>query len=125
MAAGVFNTMRLGGEAVAVAVLGSLLTAVTQAHLADAVGSERARAVTARLLQGDMPGAVAAGGGPADGLREVASTAYTAALHSGMWGIAIVAALGAVLVGLLARDRATADVVGARRAAELAGSSAP
>ncbi|WP_246257098.1 MFS transporter [Amycolatopsis anabasis] len=105
MAAGVFNTMRLGGESVAIAVLGSLLTAVTQSQLTDSLGRDTAGAVTARVLQGDMGGAVAAGPGPAASLRATAASAYTDALHAGMWTIAALSILGAALVGLLTRER--------------------
>lgn len=105
MAAGVFNTMRLSGEAVAIAALGSLLTAVTQSRLADAFGPDTASTVTARLLQGDMPGAAAAGNGPTESVRATAAAAYTAALHTGLWAIAAMSVLGAVIVGLLARNR--------------------
>ncbi|WP_163570398.1 MFS transporter [Fodinicola feengrottensis] len=105
MAAGVFNTMRLGGEAVAIAVLGSLLAGVTQARLTGSLGADRASAVTARLLQGDMSGTLAAGGEPAAQLRVIASNAYTDALHTGMWTIAATAALGAAIVAVLVRKR--------------------
>ena len=108
MAAGVFNTMRLGGESIAIAVLGSLLAAVTQAHLTDSLGSGTASGVTAKLLQGDMPGAVAAGTGPAESLRTTAAAAYTDALHTGLWTIAVVSLLGAIMVGALARPRTDA-----------------
>ncbi|MEC3977378.1 MFS transporter [Amycolatopsis sp. H20-H5] len=105
MAAGVFNTMRLGGESVSIAILGSLLTAVTQSHLTGALGAGEASAVTAQMLQGDMASAVAAGTGPAESLRRTAAEAYTEAMHVGLWAIAAISVLGAVMVGLLARDR--------------------
>jgi len=108
MAAGVFNTMRLGGESIAIAILGSLLTAVTQARLAGPLGDDVAGAVTAALLQGDMAGAVAAGPGPAPALRAAAEAAYTDALHAGMASIAVVALLGALMVGLLTKERGAA-----------------
>ncbi|WP_326568614.1 MFS transporter [Amycolatopsis rhabdoformis] len=103
MAAGVFNTMRLGGESISIAVLGSLLTAVTQSKLTDSLGADKAGPVTAKLLQGDMAGAVGAGA-----VRDVAADAYTSALHTGLWTIAVVSVLGAIMVGLLARERRTA-----------------
>lgn len=120
MAAGVFNTMRLGGESIAIAILGSLLTAVTQARLAGSMGDGVASAVTASLLQGDMPGAVAAGRGPAPVVRAAAETAYTDALHVGMWSIAAVALLGAVVVGALTKDREPAPARPAEEAASTA-----
>ncbi|MGW7536688.1 MFS transporter [Amycolatopsis sp. NPDC054798] len=95
MAAGVFNTMRLGGESVSIAVLGSLLAAVTQSRLTSELGPARAGAVTAKLLQGERTGG------------EVAASAYTSALHVGLWTIAAVSTLGAIAVGLLTREGET------------------
>ncbi len=120
MAAGVFNTMRLGGESVAIAVLGSLLTAVTQAKLGDTLSEEKAGPVTAKLLQGDMTGAVDAAG---PGARDAATAAYTGALHIGLWTIAAVSLLGAITVGLLAREPRTTDRE-PDEAAELTGQTA-
>lgn len=107
MAAGVFNTMRLGGESMSIAVLGALLAAVTQSRLMDSFGSDSASAIAAKLLQGDMTGAVAAApAGTSEALvRETASAAYTGALQVGLWAIAVVSLLGAVAVGILAKER--------------------
>lgn len=102
MAAGVFNTMRLTGEAIAIAALGAVLTAVTQARLTDSVGTGQASDITAKLLQGDMNGAVPGG---EDAARTTAATAYTDALHVGLWAIAALSLLGVIVVGLLARER--------------------
>ncbi len=115
MAAGVFNTMRLGGESVAVAVLGSLLTAITLAHLTSGLGAATARSVTTQVLQGNMPGDATGA------VRALAASAYTDALHVGLWTIAAISALGAVMVGVLAREGKAVreqDVVGARSEAE-------
>jgi len=54
MAAGVFNTMRLTSESVAVTVLGVLLATITQARLAATYGADTADDVTAQLLQGEI-----------------------------------------------------------------------
>ncbi|WP_406641406.1 MFS transporter [Amycolatopsis sp. WGS_07] len=96
MAAGVFNTMRLGGESVSIAVLGSLLAAVTQSRLGSGMGPDQAGAITAKLLQGERTGG------------EPAAAAYTSALHVGLWTIAAVSTLGAIAVGLLTREGETA-----------------
>lgn len=96
MAAGIFNTMRLTGEAIAIAALGAVLTAVTQTRLAETLGADRASHLTGKLLQGDMP---------ADAPGELAADAYTAAMHAGLWAIAGLSVLGALVVGLLAGDR--------------------
>ncbi|MFC3995908.1 MFS transporter [Nocardiopsis sediminis] len=109
MAAGIFNTMRLAGEAIAVALLGSLLAAITQSRLAETAG-DAAQGSTARLLQGDMDGAVAAV--PAalrEGFTTVAGAAYTDALHVGLWALAALSLVGAVAVGALMGGAPPAD----------------
>ncbi|GAA4973543.1 MFS transporter [Pseudonocardia tropica] len=100
MAAGVFNTMRLGGEAISIAVLGSVLAAVSGSRLREAVGPASA-GVTDRLLQGEMPADAGAA------VRVAAAGAYTDALHTGLWAIAAVSVLGGIAVGLLGRPRTT------------------
>ncbi|MDT7620109.1 MAG: hypothetical protein QOF99_1010 [Pseudonocardiales bacterium] len=99
MAAGVFNTARLTGEAVAIAAVGAVLAAVTQSHLAGTVGVSSAAPATARLLQGDMNGALGVLGSP--DLRAAAGASYTAAMHVAFWALAALMALGAVAVGML------------------------
>lgn len=99
MAAGIFNTARLTGEAVAIAGLGATLTAVTQARLAGSVTSDTASSATGRLLQGDMPGALQALGTPT--LQGLAASSYTDAMHVAFWALAALMVLGAVIVGVL------------------------
>jgi MFS family permease len=109
MASGVFNTVRLTGESIAIAVLGALLAAVTEARLTGTLGGDTAHAVTAQLLQGDMTAAVRAvpgtsAGGAASAAAAAAGGAYTSALRVGLWGIAGLSALGGIAAGLLARE---------------------
>jgi MFS family permease len=99
MAAGVFNTARLTGEAVAIAVVGAILAAVTQSDLAATVGASSATSATSRLLQGDMDGALAVLG--SSDLRAVAADSYTEAMHVAFWALAALMVLGAVAVGVL------------------------
>jgi MFS family permease len=101
MAAGLFNTARLTGEAVAVAVTGAVLAAVTRADLAARVDGGRAAGATGRLLQGDMAGALRGLGRP--DLRAVAGAAYTDAMHVALWAIAGLMVLGALAVAWLTR----------------------
>jgi hypothetical protein len=61
MAAGVFSTMRLGGEAVAIAVLGSLLTMATRSGLAEPF--DRRGTGARRWLDRRVPARRTAGGG--------------------------------------------------------------
>ncbi|RCV48317.1 MFS transporter [Marinitenerispora sediminis] len=118
MAAGMFNTMRLTGEAVAIALLGALLAAVTQSRLTETMGSG-AQAATARLLQGDMAGAVSAApaGSAPEALVQAAGAAYTDALHIGLWAIAVLSLLGAIAVGALMGGRPAAGAEAADGAA--------
>lgn len=108
MAAGVFNTMRLTGEVVAISVLGALLAAVTQGRVAEVVGSDSAAGVTGGLLEGDMNAAVAASPVNADIVRAAGADAFTDALHVGLWAIAALSLIGAIAVGLLSRGGTTA-----------------
>lgn len=113
MAAGVFNTMRLTGESVSIAVLGALLTAVTQADLAGTFGTTTAGNVAAQALQGNMNGAItAATTDPARvaAVRTATADAYTNAMHVGLWAIAALSVVGGILVGILARGAAPAPV---------------
>jgi MFS family permease len=122
MAAGVFNTMRLGGEAVTVAVLGALVTATTHDRLTGTFDEATAERLTAKLVQGDLAGAVAVDPAAGNTIRTVGAAAFTAALHVGLFTIVAVSLLGTVGVALLVRrgDRpATArtpvEPVGAHR----------
>ncbi|MEV4254311.1 MFS transporter, partial [Spirillospora sp. NPDC049652] len=100
MAAGVFNTARISGEVVAVAVLGALLTTFTRAGLAGRYGESAASAATSRLLQGDgtPPRGVAA-----SGYAEAATHAYASALHDALWALSGLTLVGALVVARLLR----------------------
>ncbi|WP_424217233.1 MFS transporter (plasmid) [Streptomyces sp. BI20] len=84
MAAGFLNTLRIGSEAVVIAVYGAVLVSL----IAGRVGSHEAAA------------RVAAGAGPAGGPP---AAAFTEALRYGLYGTAALCALGAVAVGLALR----------------------
>ncbi len=95
MAAGLFNTVRLGSEAVAVACLGSLLVTLTRAELAAALPGTAPGSLDLaanQVTQGDVAAASAtAGGAPI----ELLGLAHTSSLHTVLW---VLAALSAVLV---------------------------
>ncbi|MCP2341908.1 MFS transporter [Actinomadura rupiterrae] len=101
MAAGVFNTARITGEVVAVAVLGALLTTLTRADLASRYGAGIASDATSRLLQGDMTPPRGTGGGP--GYASAATHAYASALHDVLWALSALSLVGAVVVARLLR----------------------
>ncbi|MGD0556373.1 MAG: MFS transporter [Streptosporangiaceae bacterium] len=92
MAAGMFNTTRIGGETAAIAVIGSILVSVTAGRLG---GASR---VANQLNQGS----------PARGAAEAA--AYTGALHTVAAVLVAVCVAAAVSAAVLLRDdrRATA-----------------
>lgn len=92
MAAGMFNTTRIGGETVAIAVVGSLLVSFTASRLGDGGAADL-------LNQGDLAGAVARGV-PA----RTAEAAYTGAVHAVCWVLAALCALAAPAVAALLRE---------------------
>ncbi|OLT12053.1 hypothetical protein BJF78_25155 [Pseudonocardia sp. CNS-139] len=102
MAAGLFNTVRLGSEAVAVACMGSLLVSLTRAGLGSelpGVAPEALGTAANQVTQGDLAAAAAtAGGAPAEVLQAV----HTASLQGVLWVLAgLSAVLVPVIVGLL------------------------
>lgn len=109
MAAGLFNTARITGEVVAIAVLGAVLSALTQASLTGPYGEARAARATSRLLQGDITGAVPAGAGPLEFAR-LASAGYADALHTALWLLTLLSLAGALAVGLLMSVREPARI---------------
>ncbi|EWC63984.1 major facilitator superfamily MFS_1 [Actinokineospora spheciospongiae] len=112
MAAGMFNTMRLTGEAVAIAGMGSLLVSLTQGRLADGIaahpGTGEVGEIANDLAQGKL-GEVAATVPEAarGGFVDFAATAYTGAFHTVLWILAAVCAVGAPVIVLMLRERAT------------------
>jgi hypothetical protein len=111
MAAGMFNTTRLAGEVVAIAGMGSLLVGFTQSRLAGGIGftgpgAADPHAVANQIASGDL---AAAGASAPQEIRraflDFAASAYTGALHSALWILVAVCAVGAPLIGWLLRDR--------------------
>ncbi|MFF7095594.1 hypothetical protein ACFY9A_24830 [Streptomyces rubradiris] len=81
MATGFLNTMRIGSEAIVIAVYGAVLVSLIETR----VGS---RELAAKVAAGDL-----SGGGSA-----VRAAAFTHALHLALYGTAAVCAIGAVAV---------------------------
>ncbi|CAL9325052.1 MFS transporter [Streptomyces sp. SudanB182_2057] len=81
MAAGFLNTMRIGSEAIVIAVYGAVLVSLVETR----VGS---RELAAKVAAGDL-----SGGGSA-----VRADAFTHALHLALYGTAAVSAIGAVAI---------------------------
>ncbi|MGW2701228.1 MFS transporter [Streptomyces sp. NPDC001340] len=121
MAAGLFNTMRLTGEAVAIAGMGSVLVSLTRHNLGHPAGWKGSTGDLAnRVVQGEV-GTVARQV-PATGragFTAFVSDSYTSALHTVLWLLAAVCAVGApVIIRMLwpapARRAAEAEGQGAR-----------
>jgi len=108
MAAGMFNTMRLGGEAIAIAVAGTLLVTWTRVDLGNrlsAFGGPYAHhpATLASLLnQGQLAGPTASvPRASQQAFRQIATHAYTSGLHDVMWTMACFCAAATVLVAVV------------------------
>ncbi|MDI5963304.1 MFS transporter [Streptomyces sp. SL13] len=125
MAAGMFNTMRLTGEAIGIAVVGALMVSFTRSRLGSqlntftgAYGHQPGRLANT-LNQGRLADAQATVPQSArSAFHSVATHAYTGGLHTSMWVMAIFCAAATVLVA----------VVGARSAhpaPQSAGDAAP
>lgn len=125
MAAGMFNTMRLAGEAVGIAVVGALLVNSTRSHLGNQLNAfsgpygHHPAALAAALNQGQLAAPQATVPQPAQAaFHHVAASAYTSGLHTALWIMAGCCAAATVLVAVVgARTRtaqATLPVAGAR-----------
>lgn len=116
MAAGMFNTMRLAGEVVAIAAMGSLLVSFTHDSLTGKIsrfsGSYRGTAsgLANDLVQGHLSGST--GTVPAGPLRTAftafAADGYTSALHTALWLLTAICAVGAAGIALLLKNRDSA-----------------
>lgn len=93
-AAGMFNTFRLGGEAVMIPTMGALI-----ASAFPSIDGGRPSAIS-DLIQGDMTRAIA----NLDVPREVLAQDFAMALHLTLWVTAGVSALGLLLITRLVRS---------------------
>lgn len=114
MAAGMFNTMRLASEVIAIAAMGSALVSLTQVQVAGAgrtatgyTGSSTELANS--LAQGDLAGAARTvpAGAARDTFVGFATEAYTDAFRISLWLLAAVCVIAAVAVTGLLRERST------------------
>ncbi|MFF2073814.1 MFS transporter [Kitasatospora sp. NPDC058162] len=115
MAAGMFNTMRLAGEAIAIAGMGSVLVSLVSSNVSkglDGYGSGftgNPDGLAAKVAQGNLAD-------PESGVAEAGRQAfhtfladgYTDALRTVLWILAGVAALSAPLIAVMLRDRKAA-----------------
>ncbi|MFH9348993.1 MFS transporter [Kitasatospora sp. NPDC017646] len=108
MAAGFLNTLRLGSEAVAVAVYGSALATVLGTRVTDGIGAHegatQAAQVTAKAAGGDLTGAAELSGATdRKGFTDFLANAYDSAFHSVLWGLAAVGVVLLVVIAALLR----------------------
>ncbi|NIF27633.1 MFS transporter [Pantoea sp. Tr-811] len=107
MAAGLLNTFRLGSEAIAVAVYGSLLATLLDGRLREGLGAFSAEPATVRgwidsVAAGNLDGVVQ-GAAQAEALQAVLRAGYDSAFHGVLWFLAAVIVLLTVLIGWLVR----------------------
>lgn len=109
MAAGMFNTIRITGESIAVAGAAALLGSLTLNSIRDAdlgLPADGISTVAVQAAQGRMDEAMsAAPAGQRDAVLDAAMGGITSAMHGTFLVIAALAAVGAVVTFLGIRDR--------------------
>lgn len=111
MAAGMFNTMRLASEAIAIAGMGSLLVTLTQGRISAGLGEFDANDTTAadlanRVTQGDVDAAVeAVPAGQSGEFTDLLAGSFSSAFHIVLWILAGVCVVGAPIIMALLRNR--------------------
>lgn len=117
-AAGMFNTMRLAGEAFAIAVMSAVLLNATRGRIADGLpavagasgegtgaAASGADGLADRVISGDLAGAARSAGDAAqDDLLALLTGSYTGALHTVLWTVTAICAASAVLVAVMLRE---------------------
>ncbi|MEV4615207.1 MFS transporter [Kitasatospora sp. NPDC049258] len=113
MAAGMFNTLRLTGETVAIAGMSAVLVSLTRNRLTggiDRFGEPYAHSVGTlanKAVQGELgPAAEAVAGGEREAFVGFVSDSYTSAFHTVLWILAAVCLLGAPGIVWMLRERA-------------------
>ncbi|MEV5383813.1 MFS transporter [Streptomyces sp. NPDC052721] len=117
MAAGMFNTMRLAGEAVAITVMSTVMVSLLQSRVAQGLHdygrpSSDAAGLANRVASGDLTGAAhSAAPELRDRFSGFLADSYTGAMHSVLWLLAAICAVTTVVVYLMLRDpqEATTD----------------
>ena len=107
MAAGMFNTMRLAGEALAIAIMSAVLVNETQSRLTDGIGPFAGQAGDVPALANQVASGSVPEGGP--DFISLITTSYTGALHTVLWATAAICAVSAVVVYVLLRDPKPVD----------------
>ncbi|WP_405789762.1 MFS transporter [Streptomyces sp. NBC_00029] len=108
MAAGFLNTLRLGSEAIAVAVYGSALATALGTRvdngIGDHAGASHADLVAARAAGGDLARAAELSGAvDTEGFVRFLARSYDSAFHTVLWGLAAVCAVLCAVIAVLLR----------------------
>ena len=113
MAAGMFNTMRLSSEVVAIAAMGALVVALTQSRLADGVArfGGNADQLANSAASGELGTAVSAtqAGASRTALETFVASGYTGAMHTVLWVLAGICLVSAGVVGALLKTGKAAE----------------
>jgi predicted MFS family arabinose efflux permease len=112
MAAGFLNTLRLGSEAVAVAVYGSALATVLGTRIEDGIGdhagASHADQVADQAAGGDLARATELSGAvDTKGFTDFLAQSYDSAFHTVLWGLAAVCLVLCAVVATLLRGGST------------------
>ncbi|MER6445767.1 MFS transporter [Streptomyces venezuelae] len=108
MAAGFLNTLRLGSEAIAVAVYGSALATVLRSRVEDGIGgyagAAQAEQVAERAAGGDLARAAELSGAvDTEAFARFLAGSYDSAFHTVLWGLAAVCAALCAVIAILLR----------------------
>ncbi|WP_037682695.1 MFS transporter [Streptomyces cellulosae] len=115
MAAGMFNTMRLAGETIAIAAMGAMLLSLTRSQLTDTAArypdAGSASELANNLVGGDLAGVGATlPAGRRGDLLDVLGQGYTDAFTTVLWVIAGICVVGTVIVYVMLSERRPAPV---------------
>ncbi|WP_030755326.1 MULTISPECIES: MFS transporter [unclassified Streptomyces] len=108
MAAGFLNTLRLGSEAIAVAVYGSVLATVLRGRVENGIGGHpgatQADRVADQAAGGDLARATELSGAvDTEGFTRFLARSYDSAFHTVLWGLAAVCAVLCAVIAVLLR----------------------
>jgi MFS family permease len=113
-AAGMFNTMRLAGETLAIAVMGAVLLNATGSRISDGLSRIASKAgadpgaIANQVVSGNLTGATTGLTGEArTGFLDLLTGSYTGALHTVLWTVTVICAVSAVVVNVMLRERET------------------
>lgn len=118
MAAGMFNTMRLSSEVVAIAAMGALVVTLTQSQLANGIARFTgvfpggADALANSAASGELGGVVSKvpAGATRSAFETFAAGGYTSAMHTVLWVLAGICLVSAGVVGALLKTRKAEEI---------------